>query len=38
LGVFDRAYDLVRTSPRFIGLVKKANLDVARLDRLRRGR
>jgi hypothetical protein len=38
LGIFDRAYDPVRRSPRFIALVKQANLDMGRLDLMRRGR
>ena len=38
LGIFDRAYDPVRRSPRFIALVKQANLDMGRFDQMRRGR
>jgi len=38
LGIFDRAYDPVRRSPRFIELVKQANLDMGRFDQMRRGR
>ena len=32
-GLFDPAYDLVRQSPRFITLVKQANLDPRRFER-----
>jgi len=38
MGVFSPAYDLVRQSPRFIALVRGANLDIGRFDRMRRGR
>jgi len=38
MGVFSPAYDLVRQSPRFIALVRGANLDMGRFDRMRRGR
>jgi serine/threonine-protein kinase len=38
MGVFVQTYHLVRQSPRFIALVKQANLDMARFDQLWRGR
>jgi len=37
LGIFDHAYDPVRRSPRFIALVRQANLDLGRFDPARRG-
>jgi tetratricopeptide (TPR) repeat protein len=37
LGGFDRAYDLVRRSPRFLALLRQTNLDIGRFDQMRRG-